>query len=240
MRVRDLYVYPVKGCRAIALEHATFGVLGIEGDRRFSFVDPEGRAVTQRDEPLLATITPALRAEELCLDLGGLAELRIEPRHFCESVIVDVWGKRIPGRAVPAPRVAAAADYLGMRVRLVALDRAAERSFADSRPVLVATTAMLASLNAELSEPVGMERFRPNVVLEGDEPWTSLEGEDVLLERDKACGRCEVTTIDQASGARRGPEPLFTLNERFGGNFGAYCRVARAGALARGEVLQAS
>jgi uncharacterized protein YcbX len=99
---------------------------------------------------------------------------------------------------------------------------------------------MLASLNARLAEPVGMERFRPNVLLEGDEPWTALQGKAVILERDKPCGRCEVTTIDQSSGARRGPEPLLTLNERFGGNFGAYCRVARAGRLARGELLQAS
>ena len=51
---------------------------------------------------------------------------------------------------------------------------------------------------------------------------------------------CEVTTIDQSSGAVRGPEPLQTLSERFGGNFGIYYRVARAGRLRRGEDLQAS
>ena len=94
---------------------------------------------------------------------------------------------------------------------------------------------------SELNLPgVGMARFRPNLVLEGTEGWRSLEGENSLLERVKPCGRCEVTTIDQASGARYGPEPLRTLSERFEGNFGVYCRVVRAGRLARGEILKAT
>jgi uncharacterized protein YcbX len=87
---------------------------------------------------------------------------------------------------------------------------------------------------------VGMERFRPNVVVDGPETWSTLEGKAVRLERDKPCGRCEVTTIDQTSGERRGPEPLRTLNERSAGNFGIYCRVARNGRLRRGDTLQAS
>ena len=114
------------------------------------------------------------------------------------------------------------------------LDDGAQRSFADSRPVLVASTAMLARLGLP---DIGMERFRANVVLEGDGKWRTLRGEHVVLEYSKPCGRCEVTTIDQASGARRGPEPLRTLNERFDGNFGEYYGVAQPGRLRRGEEL---
>jgi uncharacterized protein len=227
MRISALYFYPVKGCRAIEVENAALGPLGLEHDRRFVFVGEDGLALTQREHPLLATIRPNVTADGLQLDLGGLAQLRIS--EFKESVDVDVWGKRIAGRAAPAETVAA---YLGTQLRLVALDPAATRSFADSRPVLVASTVMLAGLG------VGMERFRPNIVVDGAETWSALEGEAVRLERDKPCGRCEVTTIDQTSGERRGPEPLRTLNERFAGNFGIYCRVARAGRLRRGETLQ--
>jgi len=148
-----------------------------------------------------------------------------------------VWGTLVPARAAPRSLVAAAAEYLGVPLRLVMLDPQAERAFVDSRPVLVTTTGML----AELGLPgVGMERFRPNVVLEGMQSWAGLEGKEVLLLSDKPCGRCEVTTIDQVSGAQRGPEPLRTLNERCGGNFGIYCRVARAGRLRRGETLRAA
>ena len=114
------------------------------------------------------------------------------------------------------------------------LDADARRSFADSKPVLVTTTGMLAALGVP---GVGMERFRPNIVLEGTRRWRELRGRDAVLEYAEPCSRCEVTTIDQASGARRGPEPLRTLNERFAGNFGVYCRVTRSGRLRRGETL---
>jgi uncharacterized protein YcbX len=237
MRVRDLFVYPVKACRAVALAEAALDPLGLEHDRRFTFVDDAGRALTQREHPLLATVQPSLEADALHLDLGGLADLAIRSDEFSESVLVELWGKRIAGRAARASLVAPAAEYLGARLRLVALEPAAERSFADSRPVLVTTAGMLARLNVP---EIGMERFRPNIVLEGAEGSISLAGKDVLLERDKPCGRCEVTTIDQASGARRGPEPLRTLTERLAGNFGVYYRVARAGRLRRGEILKAS
>ena len=232
MRVSALYVYPVKAGRAIALEEALLGPLGLEHDRRFVFMAEDGVAVTQRDQPLLATVSPQVGAAALVLDLGGLADVEVALESFTQPVAVDVWGKPIPGRA--APELAPVEQYLGMRARLVALDPAAERTFADSRPVLVATSAML----AELGIPIGMERFRPNVVLEGGGDWRELRGRETVLEYAKACGRCEVTTIDQASGERRGPEPLRTLTERFAGNFGVYCRVARTGRLRRGEELR--
>jgi uncharacterized protein YcbX len=116
------------------------------------------------------------------------------------------------------------------------LDPQAPRAFVDSKPILVVTSEMLARL--QMPE-IGMERFRANVVLEGDREWRELRGEETVLEYAEPCSRCEVTTIDQASGERRGPEPLRTLTERFAGNFGVYCRVARPGRLRRGEMLHA-
>jgi MOSC domain-containing protein len=240
MQVQALFVYPVKACRALAIEDAAVGPLGLEHDRRFAFVADDGLALTQRDQPLLATITPRLDRQVLKLDLGGLSQLAISLRSFSRGTNVDVWGKQVPARAAPESLVAGAADYLGTSVQLVMLDPEARRAFVDSQPVLVTTTAMLSVLNQQLPAAVGMERFRPNLVLEDAGDWTALEGKEIRLEREKPCGRCEVTTIDQASGARRGPEPLRTLSERFDGNFGVYCRVVRAGRLRRGETLKAS
>lgn len=240
MRVLALNVYPVKACHAVAVEDAALGPLGLERDRRFAFVAEDGLALTQRDQPLLATIRPALDTRELRLDLGGLAQMSIPLKSFIDGASVDVWGKRVPARAAPQGLVGEAEDYLGTRVRLVMLDPQSPRAFVDSRPVLVTTTAMLSGLNAQLERDIGMERFRPNIVLEGTKDWTALAGKDLLLERDKPCGRCEVTTIDQTSGERRGPEPLRTLSARFDGNFGLYCRVARPGRLRVGEILEAS
>jgi uncharacterized protein YcbX len=233
VRVVALHVYPVKGCHAVALDEARLDPLGLAHDRRFAFVGGDGRALTQREHPLLATIHPRPDRKALHLDFGGLAQIECALDAFGERIIVDVWGKRIAARAVPVALTAAAADYLGAHLRLVALDPEADRSFADSRPVLVASNAMLAGLGVE------MERFRPNIVVDSAGDGVTLKGEEVLLEREKPCGRCEVTTIDQQSGERRGPEPLRTLNERFDGNFGVYYRVTRPGRMRRGETLQA-
>jgi uncharacterized protein YcbX len=239
MRVAALFAYPVKSCAAVALQAAALDVLGIEQDRRFAFVDARGRALTQRELPLLATIRPALEGEALRLDLGGLAQLVLRPQDFAAGLEVDVWGKRVPARAAREAAVSAVADYLGAPLRLAALERESQRAFVDSQPVLVATAHSLGRLNAALARPVGMERFRANVVVEGGaESWQALHAEQVTLERTKACGRCEMTTIDQASGARRGEEPLRTLTERFEGNFGLYCRVSRPGRLRVGDALR--
>lgn len=227
MRVAALYVYPVKSCRAVALEQATLGPLGLEHDRRFAFIDADSRALTQRDLPLLATVQPEFNGKELRLDFGGLFASVVAD--FTEPVAVSVWSRHVPARAT---RREIAFDYFGTHVRLAALDRPA----VDAQPVLVTTTGMLARLNLP---GIGMERFRPNVVLEGHGEWRELRGEEAVLQYAEPCGRCEVTTIDQTSGERRGPEPLQTLQDAFAGNFGVYCRVARAGRLRRGEMLEA-
>lgn len=241
LRIAGLRIHPVKACAATAVDEAVLGPLGLEYDRRFAFVDAAGRAVTQRDQPLLATVRPALDAGALRLDFGGLLQIRVPFDAFTEGLTADVWGKSIAARAAPVSLTSAAADYLGMPARLVALEPAAQRAFVDSQPVLVTTAAALASLNASLASAVGMERFRPNLVLEGaDAAWASLRGQEALLERTKPCGRCEVTTIDQSSGERLGDEPLRTLNARFGGTFGVYYRVARGGRLRVGEMLEAA
>lgn len=234
MRVQALYVHPVKACRALARDELSLTALGADEDRRFAFLAEDGTALTQRDQPLLATVVPTVRDDELQLDLGGLAQVVLPFSEFGEAARVDVWGNSVAGRAT---RDASLDDYLGARVRLVKLDAQSPRTFVDSRPVLVVTPAMLSALQLP---GLSMDRFRPNVVLEGDRTPEKLHGSSVTLERDKPCGRCQVTTIDQTSGALRGPEPLRTLSERFDGNFGVYYRVARAGRLRRGEALTAS
>jgi uncharacterized protein YcbX len=233
LRVSALYIYPVKACAAIALESAEVEPLGLAGDRRFALMSDDGVAITQRDCPLLATVRPRLDGGLLQLDLGGLAAIAVD--QFIVPVSVEVWGKSVPGLAAPERATALLAEYVGARLRIVRLHPAAERSFADSRPVLVTTSRMLAALNSKLEKPVDLERFRPNIVLDGEIDGQPLRSREVTFEYEKPCERCEVTTIDQSSGQRRGPEPLATLTERFGGQFGLYYRVARPGRLRRGE-----
>lgn len=232
MRIAALHVYPVKSCGAVTLEEAALGPLGFANDRRFAFVGPDGRTLTQRDQPLLAAIRPRLDAHTLSLELGGASRV---------AVPLEAFGAT---RQVPHAMIAAVGDFLGRQVRLVALEDGAKRAFVDAEPLLVVTIAALGALNSRLEAPAGIERFRANVVIEGaglheERQWRSLAGDEAVLECLAPCERCEVTTIDQWSGARGGEEPLRSIRERFGGEFGIYCRVAHGGRLKRGESLRA-
>ena len=102
-------------------------------------------------------------------------------------------------------------DYAG--------DSGAQVRFADAYPVLVIGQASLDHLNERLAArgnpPVAMNRFRPNLVLDGLEPHdedalASIGIDGVVLKPVKPCTRCQVTTIDQSS-ANAGLEPLRTL-----------------------------
>ena len=88
-------------------------------------------------------------------------------------------------------------------------------SLADGFSILVATTASLEALRI----PFDMDRFRPNLVIEGSAPWAEdgwrrLEVGEVELDLPKPCARCVVTTVDQESGMVAGPEPLDSLRAR--------------------------
>jgi hypothetical protein len=86
---------------------------------------------------------------------------------------------------------------------------------------MVTSQSSLDGLNARILEhggdPIPMNRFRPNLVVSG---WPDPHTEDSVLRMTagaveigySARGiRCAVPTVDQATGARSGPEPTRTL-----------------------------
>jgi uncharacterized protein YcbX len=88
-------------------------------------------------------------------------------------------------------------------------------SFADAYPFLAISEASLADLNARLETPVGMDRFRPNIVVSGiaaydEDRWQAVRLGTLGFRAPKRCDRCSVTTVDPTSGVR-GKEPLRTL-----------------------------
>jgi uncharacterized protein len=89
--------------------------------------------------------------------------------------------------------------------------------FADGYPVLVTTTGSLKAVNQYLEEngqaSVNMDRFRPNIVIDCDEPfaedgWASIEIGDARIDLVKPCDRCVVTTRDQMTGEEGLGDPL--------------------------------
>ncbi len=68
MNVTRLYLYPVKSCAGIPVDHATVTPRGFELDRRYMLVDAEGRFLSQRRLPRMALIQTALAGETLRLE----------------------------------------------------------------------------------------------------------------------------------------------------------------------------
>lgn len=226
-----LFVYPVKSCRGIELARAELTSAGLRHDREWMIVTPAGRFITQRDAPRLALIDTALGADTLLLRAPGMPPLELS----CDSngqaaVQVTVWRDRCS--AFDAGRAAARwlGRFLGRPARIVRFDTSQPRAvdprwsgevagfsrFADAFPLLVVSNASLTELNARLAEPLPMDRFRPNLVLEGCEPFAEdslrvLELGGARLHLVKPCTRCIITTTDQTTGERGGVEPLQTL-----------------------------
>lgn len=233
MRVHSLHIYPIKGTRAVDVARASVEPRGLEGDRRWLVVDANGRFITQRSHPRLAQVSATPTASGLRLSAPGAGEVHVPRPSATERVEATVWRHQVSA-ALAGPEAAQwLSAFFGVPLRLVYMDGAAERlqrgewvadavpvSFADAYPVLIATTASLAAVNAEIEraggERVTMRRFRPNIVVDCDEAW----GEDFWrvvriggaeFELVKPCDRCVVTTKDQDTGESMGREPLASL-----------------------------
>lgn len=237
-----LNVYPVKGCRGIAVARARVAARGLVavagsaavGDREWMIVDPDGRFITQREEPRLALIETGIESDALVLVTPGIAPLVIplDARAGLPREVV-VWRSQVVARDAGDTAAGWLAAVLGVDARLVRFDAAeirrcnaeyvgdsgAHTAFADGYPVLATGEASLADLNARLAAggaaALPMNRFRPNVVLAGLEPYDedhidTIAADGVTLKLVKPCTRCQVTTTDQDT-ARVGSEPLATL-----------------------------
>jgi uncharacterized protein YcbX len=228
--IAALNVYPVKSCRGIALERAQITETGFAHDREWLIVTAEGQFITQREEPRLALIETALSPDSLQLRVSGTEVLQVPYDADGEKVEVTCWKDRCA--AIDAGNEAAAwiSQFLGKAHRLVRFDRSrprlsnrewtgaieARNQFTDGFPWLVIARASLEDLNKRLPKPLPMNRFRPNIVLDGVAPYAEDETAEFEVNGArfrivKPCARCAITTTDQQSGSRDGDEPLRTL-----------------------------
>ena len=238
LQVTGIYVYPVKSMKGIALGESTLTAKGLLHDRIWMVVRPDGRFVTQRGLARLALVQTALDPGGVGLSVEGHGAITLpfaSPNGA--KVTTSVWGDRCEaideGPEVSRWLTAAVESPEPLRiVRMAAGFRrpqgCAERfgadtttHFADRAPFLVANEASLDELNRELEAqghgPVPMDRFRPNIVVRGLEPFAEhstrqLAGDGWRIRMIDACERCLVTTIDQRT-AQRNPErePYLTL-----------------------------
>ena len=224
-----LYVYPIKSCAGISLESAELGATGLRHDRRWMLVDETGEFMSQRAHPRMALISTRLSDGHLIVSAPGMPDLEI-PLHQenGDSIDVRVWGDTNRGALVGKEADRWFGEFLTFPCRLVhkpdddprLVDSSFAESgdqvgFADGFAFLLISEASLEDLNDRLEDPLPMNRFRPNFVVRGCEPyaedgWSRLRIGDVPFRVAEACPRCAITTVDQETGTR-GKEPLRTL-----------------------------
>lgn len=236
-RIRSLHVYPVKSCRGIDLAAAQLAERGLAWDRHWMVVDPAGRFLTQRTQPRLACIGTALNDDGVLLRVDGQPPLTLPfgaaGADAADLVTVRVWDDTVSAAHCGAAAEAWISRALGTPARLVRAIAATQRqpaprwrgaldapvNFPDGFPILVCNAASLEDLAARLPQPAAlpMDRFRPNVVLEGIAPWAEdqvqrMQTDDVALRLAKPCTRCVITSRDQSSG-EPGSDPLPALRK---------------------------
>ncbi len=229
--VQELNIYPLKSGRGISRERVELVPTGFRWDRHWMLVNAQGRFLSQRSHPVLARITTAISATAFTMQIDDAAPLvlPLEPRG--EMTAVQVWNDPCDGFDQGAAATAWMSQAIGEPVRVVRMPTHPRRmasaryagpepvpvSFADGFPILVCNRASLEALNRRMPAPIGMERFRPNLVLEGlpafaEDEIAALHIGRVILNLVKPCTRCVITSLDQRTGAPS-TNPLPVLKE---------------------------
>ncbi|MDR6757317.1 uncharacterized protein YcbX [Mycoplana sp. BE70] len=234
MTVAALNIHPLKSGRAIAKAEVSVRLDGFADDRRFMVTDPDGRFITQRELQFLAQVE--------AYPLDGTVRLVMQGREIvpgfdpARRLQVTVWDSSVDAALADDAANSALSEWLGRDVRLVHMDALSSRyegetwagqpapvGFADGFPVLITTTGSLADLNRTLvekgQEPVGMDRFRTNILIDHDgawdeDLWEAVEIGGVVFDLVKPCSRCIMTTQDQMTGERIGGNPIQGLAEK--------------------------
>ncbi len=279
--IARLFVYPVKSCAGVELQQAVLTETGLDLDRAWMVVDATGEFVSQRELPRMALIRVQLKTHELVLRAPGMLALHVQIDAVEKAVRARVWDDLVNAFDMGdlaaqwfsdflAPERAGAVSHT-QPYRLVRFDPeyrrlsnmkwtggvAAPNQFSDGFALLVAGTSSLDGLNRRLQAlarpSVGMERFRPNIVLSGlhehDEDRIGLmhigtDSGTALLKPVKPCSRCQIPNIDPLTAtsspdvgdvlqgyrqdARVGGAVSFGMNAIVSGGDGHLLRVGQA------------
>lgn len=227
--VTELNIYPVKGTQGISLTKLTINSTGPKDDRRWMIIDENGKFISQRTHPALAIVKSEIVEGKLKLLIPHIAPIFIDTCDEGNMLEAVIWKDTCHVVEQSKQASQALSDYLKIPCKLVGLANNTIRPvnpkyaatdmdhilFADGFPFLITSQNSLSDLNSKLSESVPMNRFRPNIVVQGLEPyaednWKSLRIGDVFFKAAKPCSRCTVITIDQSTG-EKSKEPLKTL-----------------------------
>lgn len=231
--VSQLWIYPIKSLKGINQDKVQLEKRGFRYDRRWMLVDNNNRFISQRQFPKMALIEPELsefgvsvRAPDMPVLIIPYPDSQLE---MYEEVEVSCWKDHIKAQHINTAIDNWFSEFLDTDCQLVFMPEDCERlvdtdfaknqevtSFSDGFPELIISEASLEDLNVRVDIKLSMNRFRPNIVIKGCEPY----GEDTLghfkingidFYAVKPCSRCVVTTVNPETGVKESKEPLATL-----------------------------
>lgn len=235
MKLSELNIYPVKSLKSVPLTASAVDARGLRNDRRWMLTDPDGHFFTQREVPRMALISVEVTNGYLTVGAPETESLQILIGSRNDTVskqTVKIWNSECAAAVYPTTVNQWFSDFLGLKCQLVEMPETTHRpvdptfavragddvvSFADGYPFLLIGEGSLGELNRRLDVPVPMNRFRPNFVVSGSEPfaedgWRKIRIGETVMHIVKPCARCVLTTVDQVTGIKDGKEPLKTLS----------------------------
>ena len=232
MKISEISIYPVKSLRGITVSSAVVEDRGLRLDRRWMIVDEMRKFLTQREFPVMAAIEVAVDAEQLTASYGGSSVTVPFVPSDAAFANVKVWSSSVKAKPNSDQVNDWLSGILGIKCSLFTMTRESKRivnpfyavrkfddllSFADGYPFMLIGQGSLDDLNSRLDSTVPMNRFRPNFVVAGSEPfaedtWKRVRIGETVFHVVKPCERCVMPTIDQSAGVKSGPEPLKTLS----------------------------
>ena len=231
MLLQELTIYPIKSFAGITLNESEVTERGLLFDRNWMLVNSDGKFLSQREFSELSLLNTQIENDKLIIShrihKNLLIKLGLKESQKVLST-VDVWDDTMLAENVSIEASQKLSEILKQEVSLVKIGQQTSRladprfvnsdiqvSFADGFPFLIISQASLDDLNSRLDSPVEMNRFRPNIVVNGSKPfeedtWKEIQIGECRFQIVKPCARCEITTINQQT-AERGKEPLRTL-----------------------------
>ena len=227
-QVSALYIYPVKSCRGIRLDVSELEAFGLKHDRRWMVVDNDGVMLTQRKLARMCLIQPELTQSGVMLKTSAMNDISIDIPVAAKLSRVKVWDDVCQAHDAGDEAANWLSEFLQRECRLVYFPdnefrqvdetyaQAGDKTaFSDGFPLLLISQASLDDLNQRMEKPLGMNRFRPNIVVQGcsafaEDAWKKISIGNIELQIVKPCSRCVIPSINIET-AEREEEPTKTL-----------------------------
>jgi len=226
--VSSLSIYPVKSCREVK-ENATWVEdFGLKDDRRWMVVDDHGVMLTQRKIAKMCLIQPEITATGLILKAATMNSLYVDTPFSNNKCSVKVWADQCQAYDAGDEAANWLSQFLSTKCRLVYFPADEIRqvdlnyandgdktAFSDGFPLLLISQESLDDLNQRLSNPIAMNRFRPNIVVKGclpfaEDSWKKIRIGEITFRIVKPCSRCVIPSINIET-AEKEEEPIKTL-----------------------------